>query len=296
VITFVMPFVTDDEFLQPAIESALLLRGDWRLNVCDNARDDAVRDRVRDLVESYADPRVRFVRFAEHVPMSRSFNRAIETAQTDLVSILHSDDRVLPDYVEVMEALATGHPEAAVFFCATRIIDARGKRAFSFVDFSKRFFRPAGSNVVLRGETGVRDIMRGNFIMAPTACFRRSKLGPARWPEDLHMALDIELWTRILFEGGTLVSTAAVAYEYRRHEEQSTVKFNRSLFRYEEEAATYDLIARRARERGWTDAARVATAKRIVRLHLLYDATMDALRLNLRAAVTKLRLVRTLGQ
>ena len=94
------------------------------------------------------------------------------------------------------------HAAASLVFCAACIIGPRGEPVFSFVDEVKRFLIPrARGPVTLEGEEGLRALMVGNFIMAPTVCFRKSKLGNIRWSETLDMTLDLDLYSRALLSG-----------------------------------------------------------------------------------------------
>lgn len=290
-ITIVVPFVNELAYLRETLASAAKLEGDgWQVIVSDNTFDPALRDQARAAVAELADPRVTFRAFDTHVPICASFNRAMECADTDLVALLHSDDRIRANYLHVMRDLIRTYPDAAAYYCGARIIDARGRPKFSFVDFVKHFLEPrnGGAPIVLRGETGLGSLVRGNFIMGPTVLFRRSRLGGERWSDDLHQAADLEYWARILLADGTIVGTREAVYEYRRHAAQNTAVVNKSLFRYREEVKVYDLIAERAQARGWTAPARVARRKLITRLQLLYEALGDGVRLRWRALAAKL--------
>ncbi|HEY0613982.1 MAG TPA: glycosyltransferase family 2 protein [Candidatus Elarobacter sp.] len=296
-ITIAVPFVDGLPYLRETLESARALTGaGWNVVVADNTREAAVREAARTMVGELNDGRFRFRAFGEHVPICASFNRAMGCATTDLVTLLHADDRISPSYVAEIRALADAYPAASAYYCGATIIDARGRDAFSFVDFVKRFLvRGRGDVVVLRGEAGVTALSRGNFIMGPTVCFRLSQLGEQRWPEDLYQAADLEYWTRILFAGGTIVGTKRRAYEYRRHAGQSTAQVNRTLFRFREEAAVFDLIAARAAERGWSGAARIARLKLTTRLQLAFEAANDVRRMRLRDALHKVAFLPALG-
>ena len=53
---------------------------------------------------------------------------------------------------------------------------------------------------------GVRALLKGDFIMAPTLCFRMSRLGGERFREGLKFVLDIQLTTNLLFAAVALGS------------------------------------------------------------------------------------------
>jgi glycosyltransferase involved in cell wall biosynthesis len=287
-LTIAIPFHRGLDYLASAIESVLAQdRPDWRLFVSDDSEQTG---EVGELVGSYEDPRVAYHRNARNLGMVPNWNTCIDRAETDLVSLLHADDRLEPDYVAAMLELAERHPDAAACFCDARIIDARGRSRFSLADATKRFFVPSGEReYVLQGQRAVRALMRGNFIMCPTLCFRKSVLGPERFSDSWDQVQDLEFTTRLLMKGKSLVGATRPAYAYRRHEESATSRQSDSLLRFDEEFRLFDQVAARAEELGWSDVARVSRRKAIVRLHLLYRIARDAAILRPTSALEKLR-------
>jgi len=142
---------------------------------------------------------------------------------------------------------------------------------------------------VLRGRAAVCALMRGNFIMCPTLCYRRSRLEGERFSADWQQVQDLELTTRLLMAGHELVGSKQVAYAYRRHAQATTTLQSDSLLRFEEEFRLFELVAERADALGWDEVARVARRKAIVRLHLGYRAVGDVLRGRPGQALRKLR-------
>jgi glycosyltransferase involved in cell wall biosynthesis len=274
-LTIAIPFYRGLDYLASAIESVLAQkRPDWKLEVFD---DSGQNGEIEELMGSYEDPRLAYHRNEQNLGMVPNWNRCIDRAETDLVTLLHADDRLEPDYVAAMLDLAERHADAAAYFCDARIIDAKGRRRFSFADATKAFFVPrGGGEYVLRGEPGVRALMRGNFIMCPTLCFRKSVLGSERFSESWEQVQDLEFTTRLLMRGVSLVGTRRTAYAYRRHERSATSLQSESLLRFEEEFRLFDQVAERAEELGWSDVARLSRRKTIVRLHLLYQVARDA--------------------
>ncbi len=146
-LTIAIPFYDGLEYLREAVESVRAQSSsDWRLLVC----DDGGRDQgVEELLSRYADPRIEYVRNDGNVGMVRNWNLCIDRAGTDLVSLLHGDDRLMPGYVEIMAGLAGRHPDAAALFCAASIIDAGGQPSFSVADLVKGFFVPSGDGDIV---------------------------------------------------------------------------------------------------------------------------------------------------
>ena len=295
ILTIAIPYYRGREYLKLAIESVRSQESpDWHLLVCDDGAEDPGAGRaIEELVASYGDDRLRYHRSESGPGMVHNWNRCLDLAETDLVSLLHADDQLLPNYAGLMLELAAAYPEAAAFYCRAHIIDAAGRRSFSFADAVKRFFLPGPEEPgVLRGETAVRALMAGNFIMCPTLCFRKSVLGNLRFSPDWRQAQDLEFTTRLLMEGAELVGSRRAAYAYRRHRESATSQQSESMLRFDEELRLFDLVADRAEALGWHEAARISRSKRIVKLHLLYRCLGDLAALRPRAAATKLRYLR----
>lgn len=286
-LTVAIPFYKGHAYLRLAIESVLRqTSSDWRLVVC----DDGPEAGTRELVASFRDPRIRYLRNERNLGMAGNWNRCLEVADTDLVNLLHNDDELLPNYVDEILRAGRAFPTAAAFFCRAKVIDADGRHTFSLVDYAKRFLQPKSAGpLVLQGKSAVEALMHGDFIMCPTVCYRRSRLPAERFRADWKMVLDLDFFTRILLGGGTIVGLPAVAYAYRRHADNATTAYTESLLRFEEESQLHDQVAQLARERGWPEVARVAAGKRVIKLHLLFRMAQDLGRLRLRAAARKWR-------
>lgn len=272
-LTLAVPFHRGLGYLREAIESALAQRdARWRLVVLDDRGEPAG---VRELVLGFGDPRIEYRAHDRHLGMVANWNSGLDAAATDLVALLHADDRLLPDYVGIALALASAHPRAAALFCGAVVIDAAGRPRFSLADAVKGWLAPRGEPLVLHGERALAALARGDFIMCPTLCFRRSLLGARRFDPRWRQVQDLDLLARLLLDGETLVGTRRAGYAYRRHAQSATARQSESLLRFEEEFELLERIAEAAARRGWSAAARVARRKAIVRLHLAWRAAGD---------------------
>jgi glycosyltransferase involved in cell wall biosynthesis len=287
-VTIAIPFHRGRAYLRAAIESVLGQQDQaWRLLVVD---DSAGAEGAFEVVAEIGDPRIVLHRNPQNLGMVANWNRCLDLAESDLVTLLHADDRLLPNYVGLMRGLAVRHRDAAAFFCAARIIDASGNAHFSFADAIKRVFVPSvGDEIPLRGRASLAALMRGNFIMCPTLCYRKSLLAGERFAEEWRQVQDLEFTARLLLEGRSLVGSTERAYAYRRHADNATSAHSDSLLRFDEEFRLFDRIAEQADELGWDEVARVSRGKAIVRLHLAYRVVTDSLGLDFAKAGAKLR-------
>ncbi len=292
-VTFAIPFYTGTAYLARTLASVVAQAdGNWQAVVC----DDGPEQGVEEIVRGCGDARVRYLRNPRNLGMAGNFNQCLDVAETDLVTVLHADDELMSSYCGTMRAAAARHPQAAAIFARVAIIDERGQPRFSLTDLVKdRLINPApDQELTLEGEAGVRALLKGNFIAAPTLCYRKSTVGARRFREGLKFVLDWEMTTGLLLDGKTLVGLPTRCYRYRRHDEAATSKYTRTQLRFHEESAFYDEMRDQARARGWDDCVKVAAAKRFLKLNLTYRSLKSAAMLELGEARRGFRLLREL--
>ena len=291
-ITFAVPYYSAPELLIEAIESVLgQSRDNWLLEIYDD-NPDAPLD--LDLIETFLDDsRVNYHLNTSNLGISGNWNQCLANARTELVTILHSDDRLLPHYVQIISDLAAARPKSIAYFCQTQIIDGDGKQCFSLADRVKSHLRKKLPGNDLCSEPGVTSLLRGNYLMCPTVCYRRSAIGQQRFSSHWKFVLDLEFFIRLMVDGATLSGTDNIAYAYRRHFESQTFILSQNMTRFEEETAFYDSVASTLSEKGWHTAAGVARKKRIIKLHLLYLILTDLL--HFRFSLAKQRIMFFIG-
>ncbi len=291
-ITFAIPYYSGLEFLERTLASVIAQTDpDWRCVVCDDS-DDA---RVAGVVARVARGRIAYAKNPTNLGMAANFNRCVDIAETDLVTVLHADDELEPAYTATMRAAAARHPTAAAVFCNAVIIGPNSEPRFSLADFVKTRITPSAKHeVILQGEPGMRALLQANFIVAPTLCFRTSVLGARRFATNVRFIMDLELTTKLLLDGEALVGIPDRVYRYRRHDENATEHLTRSQLRYREESDYYDRMREVSLARGWQACARVAGAKRILKLNVMYRAFKSAALLRFADAHRNLQLLREL--
>ncbi len=293
-ITFAIPFHRGLAYLREALESVRAQQvAGWRCFVLDDRGEGGG---VAELVAGFGDPRIAYHANAATLGITANWNRCLDLAETEFVTLLHADDRLRPEYAERMLALADAHPDAVAVCCDAEIVDAAGRVRFSLADVVKRRLVPRGEPWRIAGESGLRALARGDFVMCPTLAWRRTRLGARRFATEWKQVQDLELLSRLLLEGESIAGTRLRAYLYRRHAASATAVQTEDLSRFEEEVAVLDRIAARARERGFAGAARTAERKTIVRLHLAVRAASDLAALRGGAALRKLGFLARLGR
>jgi glycosyltransferase involved in cell wall biosynthesis len=277
-LTVAIPFYRGQEYLRLAIQSALSQTvSPARIHISD---DCGPEPGTRELVQSFGDTRLTYQRTESNLGMAGNWNRCLDAADTELVTLLHADDELRPGYCEAMSQHATEHPTAAAVFCRAEIIGVNGRPVRSFVDAVKGVIAPAAATgtATIGGREALRALCAGNFLMCPTACYRKSALATRRFDPRWRFVLDLDYFTQLLLDGETFVLSPTAHYAYRRHAESATEQLTASMERFDEEFTFYRRLASRLRRRGWVREARRAEAAVTVRLHLLYRAGWDLVR------------------
>jgi glycosyltransferase involved in cell wall biosynthesis len=113
-----------DSYLKQALESALHQTYP-RTEVV--VSDNCSTDNTPILVEGFSDARIRYLRQAEGIPPNDNFNFCLEQARGDYFLLLHDDDMIDEDFVDVCMRVADYRTDVGLIRTGMRRIDAHGK-------------------------------------------------------------------------------------------------------------------------------------------------------------------------
>jgi glycosyltransferase involved in cell wall biosynthesis len=292
-----IPFYSGLPFLRRTLDS-LLAQSDrnWRAFVSDDSPDPDTGRQVQELVRSLGDARIAYHRNPNSLGISGNWNRCLDLAETDLVTVLHADDELLPAYCGNMRAAAERHPTAVACYCRAEIVGSDSRRVFDLPEMVKSFINPSTRReVLLAGEPGFRALLWGNFIICPSICFRKSLLGARRF-SSRRFVLDWDMTTQLVLDGETLVGLPERCLRYRRHTDSATSQLTRTQQRFLEESDYYDRMLPIARDRGWDRCVRLCEHRAILRMNIALTALLCAARFRLGDARQGFRLLRQLGR
>ncbi len=274
-IAFAIPVAAGSrEFLRRAIESVVNQTiPDWRLTIVDDTPDS---DDAREVVDAFGDERISYVRKGPPHGIAHGWNACFERTGGDLLNILHADDELEPDFAAEMLALAARHPDAALYFAGTSVIDERGAAHFSLRDEFKRLIQPRRAEFRLSGAAAISRLCIGDFINCPTLVYRRSAIGNRRFSEQFCFVLDLDFIMETLLAGGAIVGTSRRLYRYRRHGAQQTAVLSRETLRIDEESAYYRALAVRLRDTPYARSSPFARTMLSTRLGSITNAIADA--------------------
>lgn len=126
--------------------------------------DNASTDNIEEVVASFDDPRLRFMKNEENLGLFGNFNRCIEVAQGEFLHILHSDDYIDPDFTETCVAFFDEHPNVAVTFTSS-ITHIRDQEIEGYY---------AKKDMILPAPEGFQKLLRERcFITCPSVMTRK---------------------------------------------------------------------------------------------------------------------------
>ena len=167
VVSVVTPFYNSGDTLERCIASVLTQsRGDFEYVLADNRSSDRSTEIAR--AHAQRDSRIRYLRFEEHLPKTRNYNRALRSISpaARYCKIAQADDFLYAECLERMLDVALRHPDVG-------IVGAR-RMAGEDVDPAPARSVPA----VCSGREICRQVLRGDIYPfgSPTSVMYRADL------------------------------------------------------------------------------------------------------------------------
>jgi glycosyltransferase involved in cell wall biosynthesis len=289
-ISFTIPYYDNPAYLAEAIASVRAQTlTDWELVVV----DDCGPAPAQHLVDELGDDRISYVRNAENLGLAGNWNECVRRATAPYVTILHADDRLLPRYGERVLAALEGRPEVAAAFTDAVIVDGEGKPTWTAADQVKKVLPRPRHDHDLVGDRATAGLLRGNYILCPSLCFRVDTVGRAPFETRWRFVPDWDITVRLLFEGHTLRAVREPLLEYRRHGGQQTSVLTENASRFVEEIEFLERSADRAAALGWTASERTARRRVTLRGHIAQKLLTDVSVGRFGAAREKARILRS---
>ena len=289
-ICVTVPYYSDLEYLGAALRS-LIDQSDrhWTAFVVD---DSAPAHGAEPVVAALGDRRIRYVRNEHNLGVAANFNRCLELGSVDaeIVTVFHADDVLEPGYIAAIRSAHRAFPSATCVAPRVTVIDGNGAPAATLADSVKRILWPRALPATLAGERGLAKLMRGLFFYCPSVSYRVALLPERHFDGRWKQVMDLDLFARLLLDGGSVVVVPDHAYRYRRHDATMTAQNSRTLVRLDEEVTVSREVRAAARSLGWARAARSAQLRPTVRLNGLLEAARLVARRQFRAGVAAFRL------
>src|SRR5215204_6839447 len=246
-VSVVIPCYNQARFLGEAIRS-VLCQGYTDLEII--VVDDGSEDGTEEVASGYAkeDPRVRLIR-QENRGLAAARNRGLSEVGGEYVVFLDSDDRLVPEALEVGVRELEEHPGCAFVCGLCRKITADGSIVPGWEQFRVR-------------DDPYLELLRSCPVYVPAVMYRRSVFDAVGdFDTSYKAAEDYDLYYRILERFSVYCHDTVVA-EIRRHEANMTrdrtlmLKYNMAALRSQRKRVKEDArykAAYKAGERLWRD-------------------------------------------
>ncbi len=167
---------------------------DFRLIVSDNASTDETPN----VVASFDDPRLEYVRQPENLGLLGNHNWFLERVESDYALILPDDDLVYPDMLERTVAELASRPEAGMVHAAFDVIDEDGNVLASHANWT---YGLEETHVETAREFIAESMRWSCRICASTALMRTAALPRGGMAAEDFPAVDFGMWLRMAAEG-----------------------------------------------------------------------------------------------
>lgn len=186
-LSIVMPAYNSERFVAQAIESILKQSfRDFEFIII----NDGSTDKTEEIINSYTDPRIVYLKNESNLGLSKSYNRGIDAARGKYIARMDADDVSMPKRFERQIQFLEKRPQVDIVGSSLQFIDEDGERRGTWqrqidhidIKFSALFSTP----------------MMHPTIMGKTEVFKSH-----HYNEGLSNSEDYELWSRLLFSTNT---------------------------------------------------------------------------------------------
>jgi glycosyltransferase involved in cell wall biosynthesis len=257
-VSVIVPAYQAERHLAAALDSIVdQTYDDWEAIVADDGSTDATADVARRY-----DDRVRLVRSRVNRGLAATRNLALEHAGGELVALLDSDDRWLPDYLADQLACYDEARGRVGIVCCDALLEGPGVPAGA--RYAERFGTPppvVDASVLLAGNPIFVSALVPRAVIAEAGGFDAS----------LRSVEDLDLWLRIVERGYAVVYNPKALAVYRLS--AGTLSTDALMM-----ARSRQVVYRAALERGRLDAPARRAAHRALRLERAAEAVALARR------------------
>lgn len=133
-LTIALPVYKRTEYIRSAINSAVNQSVKCRVLIIDN---NSPHDEFKKIAESYNNPLLKYIKTSETVPMNENFNNCIRISETPWLTILHDDDLLHCQFVELAQLILQKHQnKIGGFAVANQVSDKEWETGNQKIDFT----------------------------------------------------------------------------------------------------------------------------------------------------------------
>lgn len=208
--TVVTPTYNQGQFIEKTIDS-VLSQGYPNLEFI--IIDGGSKDNTVEIIKKYEHHLAYWVSEPDR-GQSHAINKGMEKATGDRLTWLNSDDWYLPDALQHMSEVLAANPDAGMVVGTGRMVNQAGKEL--------HFISPTPEITL---ETLYAWLNGGDFLQPSSAFTRNAWESAGQINEEIHIALDVDLWLRMAKAGIKFVATDVCLSEALSHPQAKTTAF-----------------------------------------------------------------------
>ena len=220
-VTVCAPVYNGGEYFRQMLASVLAQDyGDFKVLVIDNCSTDDTPE----IVKSFNDSRIKYVRNDRNLGACGNWNRCIELAKGQYIAIFHCDDLYYRNIVSREAEFLDRNPDAAAVFTSADIISSDGKK-LDELNLPGQF---ASEKIACLRDIVDFTVSKGyEPLICPTFMVRRSAAARCGFFDckGLLLAFDMDYYFR-LFDLGTIGFLKQRLMGYRKHVTQGSLRYN----------------------------------------------------------------------
>lgn len=235
-VSVILPVYNAAVYLKKAIDSILAQTfTDFELLII----NDGSTDRSEEIIFSYNDQRIRYLKNEGNKGLIYSLNRAIDEAKGKYIARMDADDICFQERLAEQRTWLINHPSTAVVASFSNEIDEQGQ--------DRGFFEPDRKTVTA---AEIRQTMPvQNCITHPAVMGRAEIFRAYRYAATQRNIEDYDLWLRILADGGIIEKIPRPLLWYRVHQDSVTqTKLRKKNFFWKHFQAKRRFLAQRVKK------------------------------------------------
>ncbi|CAM4110420.1 Glycosyltransferase, GT2 family [Pedobacter westerhofensis] len=216
IITISIPVYERYDFFEEAVASAVNQTVKCKIVIVDNC---STHNKFKEHIDSLNNPDIEFYRNESNLGMIGNWNKCIDHAETEWVTILHDDDALYPNFVECFEMVRKVYPDSSCIssgYVRGYKSDRKLSTPLDITSLKVRLFETQEFNY------NILSLFPGIAINV--------KLYNFRFDQSEFPVSDFDLWVR-LSKAGDIIKFDLVQAYYRLDKSQSTSKIIESIIK-----------------------------------------------------------------